>query len=212
MNKKFNIDLKSKKTRKQILIAVTALIVVLTVLTSYYFSGTINDKPQLESQLSSTDETTEEIASSSSIYVDINGAVNEPSVIVLTEGSRVFEAIEAAGGLTEEANLTNINRAEILEDGTYLYIPTNREMEMQEVATASGNSENGALAGTQSKININTADSNTLQQLNGVGPSTAEKIIDYRTNTGKFKKVEDLKNVSGIGEKTFEKLSPHIKV
>lgn len=212
MNKRFTLDLKNKKNRKTLIIIGFAVLAMLTMIIYFGFMNENNNDNDIQNQITEAKEPVEE-ENTGSIYIDINGAVNEPSVIVLPEGSRVFEAIEAAGGLTDDANLTNINRAEILEDGTYLYIPNNAEVAEESIEASNLERESGgAASSTGDKINLNTADSTTLQQLNGVGPATAEKIISYRETTGKFKKIEDLKNVSGIGEKTFEKLQPYIKV
>ncbi len=139
------------------------------------------------------------------IYIDIGGEVANPMLAKLPEGSRVEDAIQAAGGLTEDADLSNINRAEFLQDGQKVFVPA--------LADTSQLVEAGAGSVTETantKVNINTADSTQLQTLNGVGPATAQKIIDYRTSNGRFSKIEDLKNVSGIGDKTFEKLKNYI--
>ncbi len=161
------------------------------------------------------------------VFVDIGGAVVEPRLAELPSGSRVEDAINAAGGLTEDADMTLINRAELLTDGEKIYIPTHEETAAgigtdgnaagQSSAPTggsdggkAGNSGNGSISGEQ-KININTADSTQLQTLSGIGPVTAQKIIDYRENHGRFESIEDIKNVSGIGEKTFEKLKNSIK-
>ncbi|MDR2610227.1 MAG: helix-hairpin-helix domain-containing protein [Clostridiales Family XIII bacterium] len=146
-----------------------------------------------------------------SIYVDVAGAVKHPGVVTMSAGSRVFQAIEAAGGETDDADTRAINLAAVLNDGEHIYVPTKNE-------AASGNYPQGEIQGSaggsgdNAKININTADSTALQQLNGVGPATAQKIIDYRNANGKFKTIEALKNVSGIGDKTFEKLKDAICV
>ncbi|MDR1495420.1 MAG: helix-hairpin-helix domain-containing protein [Clostridiales Family XIII bacterium] len=163
------------------------------------------------------------------IFVDVSGAVKSPAVYELGEGSRVYEAIEAAGGLTKDADITYLNRAAALIDGDRVYIPTKDEIESSEQLPASagftggssgaqqdaGGGATGASAGGAAgtaQVNINTADTATLQTLNGVGPATAQKIIDYRDGNGSFANIEDLKKVSGIGEKTFEKLKDHICV
>lgn len=154
---------------------------------------------------------------SGTIYVDIGGAVNEPMLAKLPRGSRVEDVIVAAGGLTDEADLTSVNRAEFLEDGEKIYIPklaedgsavTDGGVSGSKV-TADGDitGSNGAAGG---KININTADASLLQEITGVGPATAQKIIDYRNTNGRFKTIEDIKNVSGIGDKTFEKMEDQI--
>lgn len=151
------------------------------------------------------------------ILVDVGGAVVNPSVVTLPEGSRVFEAVAKAGGLTDDADTGSINQAEILSDGQKIYIPTKKELEeLQSGAQTSGfpyHPGYGQLNQSQPKlININTADSETLQQLSGVGPATAEKIINYRNENGKFRSAEEIKNVSGIGDKTFEKFKDKITV
>ncbi|MDR0518952.1 MAG: helix-hairpin-helix domain-containing protein [Clostridiales Family XIII bacterium] len=169
------------------------------------------------------------------IFVDVAGAVKLPDVYELGAGSRVNEAIAAAGGLTEAADTRYLNRAVALNDGDRIYVPTKKEVESGEpipasagmdagaqgsptAANGSGTANNAGASGTannaaaDSKVNINTADSAALQTLNGVGPATAQKIMDYRAQHGNFAKIEDIKNVSGIGEKTFEKLRDYITV
>lgn len=150
-----------------------------------------------------------ETAGSTTIFVDIGGAVSKPMLAELPEGSRVEDAIRAAGGITEDADLTSINRAEFLEDGEKVYIPA-FEAESSGDESYANVRQKGMDSG--GRVNINTADSETLQTLNGVGPATAQKIIDYRETSGRFRSVEDLKNVSGIGDKTFEKLREYIIV
>ena len=137
------------------------------------------------------------------LVVDIGGAVIFPGVLELPEGSRVYEAVECAGGLREDADIRNVNLAAPLSDGEKIYIPTKEEAEQMSV------SGTGLPVG---KININTATADALQTLSGEGPATAAAIIEYRTENGPFKKTDDLMNVSGIGKKTFEKLKEHIRV
>ena len=144
------------------------------------------------------------------IVVDIGGEVVSPMVVELDEGSRVGDAIEAAGGVTENADLTDINRAAFVEDGEKIYIPP-------AAVDGTGEDEDASSSGQQvsrgdGRININTADSAQLQELDGIGPATAQKIIDYRKENGRFSSIEDIKNVSGIGDKSFEKIKDRIKV
>lgn len=151
------------------------------------------------------------------IFVDIGGEVMTPTLAELPEGSRVDDAIEAAGGLTDKADLTEINRAAFVSDGEKIYIPS-----IEENAGYYGNSMTGESGGSgetgsgrtsyDGKININTADSAQLQQLTGVGPATADKIMAYRNENGRFKSIDDIKNVSGIGDKTFDKFKNSIRV
>lgn len=155
------------------------------------------------------------------IYVDIGGAVKSPMLAELPDGSRVDDAIKAAGGLKKEADMTNINRAEFLVDGQKIFIPSYALDEDGNViegsasagpAAGTSGAPDGAAGAQNGKVNINTADSAQLQTLNGVGPATAQKIIDYRDSSGRFVTIEDIKNVSGIGDKTFEKLKDSICV
>ena len=162
------------------------------------------------------------------IYVDVCGAVANPGVFQLAAGSRVFQAIEAAGGYLPEAALTCVNRAGILTDGQQLYILTQEEMERQgldpaEMAGASDGQMNGS-AGTgqntgmtaqvqqDNRININTADEAQLTTLTGIGATRAQAIIAYREENGPFAAIEDIMNVQGIKEGTFAKIKDEIVV
>ena len=162
------------------------------------------------------------------IYVDVCGAVANPGVFQLVAGSRVFQAIEAAGGYLPEAALTCVNRAGVLTDGQQLYILTQEEMERQgldpaEMAGASDGQMNGS-AGTgqntgmnaqvqqDNRININTADEAQLTTLTGIGATRAQAIIAYREENGPFAAIEDIMNVQGIKEGTFAKIKDEIVV
>ena len=162
------------------------------------------------------------------IYVDVCGAVANPGVFQLAAGSRVFQAIEAAGGYLPEAALTCVNRAGVLTDGQQLYILTQEEMERQgldpaEMAGASDGQMNGS-AGTgqntgmtaqvqqDNRININTADEAQLTTLTGIGATRVQASIAYREENGPFAAIEDIMNVQGIKEGTFAKIKDEIVV
>ena len=205
---------------KKLLIKVIAGVVLLAVAFAFYLvkeraaeqAGEISVVPD-EAAAAIESSTNAAFEEEITIMVDVSGAVMQPSVVELPEDSRVFEAIDKAGGLTGEADLSTTNQAEILTDGQKIYIPTRHELEESEAGSPSPGLAGNSSGSVQSrKININTADSQALQQLKGVGPATAQKIIDYRNKNGKFKAIEDLKNVSGIGDKTFEKLKDKITV
>lgn len=149
------------------------------------------------------------------IKIYITGEVNRPGVIELEDGDRIEDALEKADGITEQADLRNVNLAYRLEDGQKIYIPNINDNEEQEIVSM----ENGekiiqdtAENSQSGTINLNTASVEKLCELPGVGKSLAEKIINYRNENGKFKKIEDLKNVSGIGDKKFEELKCYICV
>ncbi|MCY8490375.1 helix-hairpin-helix domain-containing protein [Bacillus atrophaeus] len=143
------------------------------------------------------------------IIIDIKGAVKHPGVYELKTGDRVSQAIEKAGGINSEADEKQVNLAELLQDGTVVYIPSEGE-ESTQSASANASVQNGA--GKEALVNINTASLEELQAISGVGPSKAEAIIAYREENGKFQAVEDITNVSGIGEKSFEKIKSAITV
>lgn len=159
------------------------------------------------------------------IYVDVCGAVANPGVFQLVAGSRVFQAIEAAGGYLPEAALTCVNRAGVLTDGQQLYILTQEEMERQgldpaEMAGASdgqmngsaGTGQNTGMTAQDNRININTADEAQLTTLTGIGATRAQAIIAYREENGPFVAIEDIMNVQGIKEGTFAKIKDEIVV
>jgi len=141
------------------------------------------------------------------IYVDISGAVVNPGVLKLEENTRVYQAIEISGGLKASADVSGINMAAKLKDENKIYIPEiGEKLEtpvVNNLQPTSGIDNNGL-------IDINKANSQQLQELSGVGPSTAEKIIQYRENNGSYLVIEDIKNVSGIGDKTFAKFKDKI--
>ncbi len=146
------------------------------------------------------------------IIVDVDGEIVNPSVYILPFGSRIYEAIKEAGGLTVDADTRHINLAAVLEDGTKLYIPTKKQEEDISKAIESHYFISTEGSSDGNLINLNNADSSSLQQLPRIGPSTAEKIISYRKEYGRFKTKEELMNVSGIGEKTYESLKNLVTV
>jgi len=196
------------KDNREILLKVAAI--ALLVAAAFFVFVLTGDEE--ESLAEETNVVTESEPKTTMIMVDIGGAVNDPMVAELEEGSRVEDAINAAGGVTEDADLTEINRAAFLEDGDKILIPEKQEVALNDISNATDGSAKGSYTSySDGKININTAGSEELQMLDGVGPVTAEKIIDYRESNGRFKDIEDIKNVSGIGEKTFEKLKDDIR-
>lgn len=144
------------------------------------------------------------------ILVHVAGEVLNSGVYELESGARVIDALMAAGGATSLANLDIINLAAPISDGEKIYIPSVIEKINQFNQNSSFTSYSSG--GSSGKININTADASELQKLTGIGPGKAKSIIDYRNKNGPFKSVDDLLNVSGIGEKTLEKIRDEIVV
>ena len=149
------------------------------------------------------------------IVIHITGEVEEEGVIELEKGARISDAIEEAGGTTEEADLSNVNLAYSLSDGQKVKIPNINEKDEEIIVVEEKAGDNIIIEGNKSKeekININKAAQTEIETLPGIGPSTALKIINYRNEHGKFKNIEDIKNVSGIGDSKFENIKEYICV
>lgn len=145
------------------------------------------------------------------IIIHITGAVQEPGVYILEDGSRVYEAVEKAGGQSDDADLEMINLAEPLYDGQPVYVPRISDRDPSQVS--GGNMYREGLQHVKDgKININFANKSQLETLPGIGAVKAQGIIDYREKNGPFKSVDDLLKVTGIGEKTLESLVDLITV
>ncbi|OCS94619.1 ComEA family DNA-binding protein [Caryophanon latum] len=153
----------------------------------------------------------EEVPQPASIVVDVKGAVRSPGVYTLTDEQRVIDAINAAGGYVDGADSTLINHAEKLTDALVIYVPLEGE-EMPVIASAATFTSSASSNATSSLININTASDSDLQTLPGIGPSKAQAIIRHREENGAFTSPEQLTDVTGIGDKTFEQLADLITV
>lgn len=143
------------------------------------------------------------------VVVDVAGAVASPAVVELDAGSRVADALDAAGGLAADADISTLNRAMRVTDGMKIYVPRIGE---DDPSPSSSVSERGVgdQAGAQPLVSINTATADELDTLPGVGPSTAEAIVEDREQNGPFSALEDLMRVSGIGEKKFENMKDRL--
>ena len=147
-------------------------------------------------------EAVKDEVSETKIAVDVEGAVNNPGLYELAPGSRVGDAVEMAGGMTDDALAHGVNRAAKLEDGMQVYVPSASEETAPKVLTQPQSAESVP----SGKVSLNSASASELQELPGIGPSLSQRIIDYRQENGGFSSVDDLKNVSGIGEVRFENL------
>ncbi|MEG2247140.1 MAG: ComEA family DNA-binding protein, partial [Peptostreptococcaceae bacterium] len=170
----------------------------------------VNNKTEKNNSRNEKDEV---ILKKSEITVEIKGEVKTPKVYTLEEGAIINDLIEKAGGLTSEANISNINRAKILKNedliivGNINSLEENIKVEGSNSGVITSVNSGGESSGT---ININTATSGELMNIDGVGEKTAQKIIDYREENGAFKTIEDIKNVDRIGDKTFENMKDQI--
>ena len=170
------------------------------------------------------------IAVLSIIYIYITGEVKNPGIVKLNENSRIIDAINSAGGTTNNANISKINLAYVLKDGMKVNIPNKEDLKNNNnfdyITMSSGDGKNDDIPESEnslssksdksntnkSVVNINTATQTELETLPGIGPSIALKIINYRNENGKFSSIDEIKNVSGIGDSKFENIKKYITV
>ena len=157
-------------------------------------------------------ESPEEPEVTATFKVDVKGSVQKPGVYEFTMGDRVTDVINKAGGLQDGADSRQVNMAQLVEDEMVIYIPKKGEVVESSMQRVPQSNETGGGSEANKKININKATSEELQELPGIGPSKATAIVQKREELGSFKTIEDLKEVTGIGEKTFEKLMESITV
>lgn len=205
--------MKELSLKMKIAVIAVGIIVIGTIgLYMYNTSANSEEYAYYEEDINIVDgEDTEENVVPAKIMVHVTGQVKDQGVVLLDEGSRIVDAIEAAGGETDDADLAKLNLAYVLNDGEKIYVPSKSEQnqEIEYVTTASGGD---SMSSNSSIININTAGQNELMELPGIGESIANKIIAYREENGKFKTIEDIKNVPGIGDSKFANIKDMIKV
>ena len=174
-------------------------------------------KSESKANLNTNEEDTNSIVEEEipKIAIHIIGEVKNEGLIYLPEGSRVADAIQEVGGETKEADLSQVNLAYELQDGQKLYIPNKNEKIEAYIINENGNNgvESEELEeGGKKKVNINTATQNELDELPGIGPVIAQRIIEYREENGDFQKIEDLQNVKGIGDAKYEEIKESVTV
>lgn len=157
-------------------------------------------------QVEQQEQQEKQVEEQSSVVVDVKGAVKRAGVYEVAPTSRIHDVIQLAGGLTDEADETKVNFAMKVHDEMVIYVPKKGE-EISELADTHTTTD-----GSNGKVNINTATAEQLQTLQGIGPAKAAAIIAYREEHGPFQKAEDLLNVSGIGQKSLEKIKEQIVV
>lgn len=198
--------------KKYIRFIIIALVVVVSgIIYSCQRDGEVTevysaDEETLTSEGMETQET-ETAQTVKEICVDVSGCVVNPGVYMMPEGSRVYEAVEYAGGFLPEADKAYLNLAAVVIDGQKLLV-----LSKEEAATASKSQWQSSENETSGKVNINTATKEELMTLSGIGESRAKSIINYRESHGGFSAIEDIMNVSGIKEAAFEKIKDSICV
>lgn len=208
---------------KKRLIIIGIVLLVLIGFGVLYFKEMEDSEERVSEELVVRETTTKKVVQD--FYVDVKGAVKKEGVYLVKEGDRVIDAITLAGGLSKNANTSNINLSKRLKSEMVVYVYTNNEIKKGSVKSECDTEcncevlevnncveSNNETNKNTNLVNINTASKSELMTLSGVGESKAEAIISYREENGKFKSIEDIKNVSGIGEAMFEKIKGSITV
>ena len=200
--------------QKVIRVAIISMLILAALFLFIFRTGNQDETDIVKQSETEKQSSVQTDTSVETIIVDVSGEVVNPAVIELPPDSRINDAILAAGGLTQNADITQINRAAMLADGEKIFIPTLQKINSTTDSTPGpGNDPTASVSSGSAgntKININNASATQLQEVPGIGPATANKIIVFRSAYGLFRKLEDLKKVSGIGDKTFEKMKPYI--
>ena len=185
------------KRKINLLILFTIIVIIVIIVTFHKIYDIINVGESVENtnfenfiQETVTDDRFE------TIKIHIDGFVKSPGILELTEGSRIADAIDKAGGLLEDADIKSVNLAYVLQDGEKIYIPSKQEAQNAEEQLAVVTSGNGNSASSSSKVNINMATLAEHKKISGIGESTAQKIIDYRNEKKKKKNIDELKNIT----------------
>lgn len=218
-----------RKHKGKLFIIIFVLFTLYTIYDTYSFETESEVKTKKNETVTKKDEK-EEKTKNETVLVDVKGEVNTPGVYELTSNNTVIDAINKAGGLTKISDTSNINLSKKLEDEMVIIVYSKAEIqkmeedkivcppcnnacitEEDEKAKLDEKEENTAET-PMGKININTADETALQTLDGIGETKAKAIIEYRNKNGNFKTIEDIKNVSGIGDSIYEKIKDNITV
>jgi len=186
-----------KRTFLFILVAFVTLLPACGVRERISYADEINTYEEDDSAFDSQSES--KASFRADIYVYVTGCVVNPGVYIMPEGSRVYDAVNAAGGVTEEGDGSHMNMVNIIQDGEKINVPTAAEFSAEDAS------------GTSGKVNINQATLSQLTGISGIGESKAKAIIAYREKHGSFSKKEDIMKVSGIKEGTFEKIKDYIE-
>lgn len=210
--------------QKKIFIIIVSIVLIITVYYIYKNTGNnvyVNNEEELlnlsnVNNKENNEALSKEIRDEDMIIIHIDGEVSSPGVVTLKDGSRLEDAIKLSGGLTDYADISKVNLAYELEDGMKIVIPKKDSLQNSTniISTDLGD---GIIVEEESKnknkvININKASQAELESLSGVGPSLANKIIEYRKNKGKFSSIEEIKNVTGIGNTKYEAIKDYICV
>lgn len=202
----------NKKVIVAISVVIISILIIIIICSNKDSSEEIIDSFEKNENIVVENTDTQEVEKN---IIHITGEVRNTGIVEVNKGARIIDVIEQAGGLTEIADISKVNLAYVVKDAQKIYIPSiYDEAEIEYISTENGdnviiNDNNG---GEKNMININTATQTELEELSGIGPSTALKIVNYREENGNFKSIEDIKNVPGIGEAKYNNIKDMIEV
>ena len=190
------------------------LLLVIGIAISLVFMGCGSKSKKISLGDSKTTKAQTESVEDGDIFVHVVGEVNSPGIVKVPNGTRLYNVIEKAGGMTKNAQTDYLNLADTVKDGQQIRVISKKEYKKLKKKKSSGSSPNESQGGKSQSglININTATAEELQTLSGIGEVRAKAIVEYRTQNGNFSKPEDIKNVSGIGDATFNNIKSQICV
>jgi len=206
------------ENKEKIIIAIIGVILVIS-LVIYFLDKDEEEYIDVNNEIANLteEEVIEEIEEEyEEIILHIIGAVKNPGIVKIKEGSRIVDVIEAAGGITEDADTSKINLAYVVEDGQKIFVPSITDEITEETEYVTSESGDNIIIdnneGENVMVNINKATQTELETLPGIGPAMALRIIEHREENGNFENIEDIKNVKGIGDAKFENIKNNICV
>ena len=206
------------ENKEKIIIAIIGVILIISLIIYFIDRNEEDEFIEINNEIANLteEEVVEEIEEIEEIILHIIGAVKNPGIVKIKEGSRIVDVIEAAGGITEDADVSKINLAYIVEDGQKIFIPSITDEITEETEYVTSESGDNIIVddnkGENVMVNINKATQTELETLPGIGPAMALRIIEHREENGNFENIEEIKNVKGIGDSKFENIKNNICV
>lgn len=206
------------ENKEKIIIAVIGVILIISLIIYFIDRNGEDEYIEINNEIANLteEEVVEEIEEGEEIILHIIGAVKNPGIVKIKEGSRIVDVIEAAGGITEDADISKINLAYIVEDGQKIFVPSITDEITEETEYVTSESGDNIIVdnneGENMMVNINKATQTELETLPGIGPAMALRIIEHREENGNFENIEEIKNVKGIGDAKFENIKNNICV
>jgi len=207
------------ENKEKLIIAIIGIVLIISIVVYFLDKDEAEEYIEVNNEIAGLDmegESQEIEEEYEEIILHIVGAIKNPGIVRIKEGSRIVDVIEAAGGITEDADMSKINLAYIVEDGQKIFVPSITDEITEETEYVTSESGDNIIVdnneGENMMVNINKATQTELETLPGIGPAMALRIIEHREENGNFENIEDIKNVKGIGDAKFENIKNNICV